>query len=66
MAGSFYVKTAFARLLSGHDEARATAACSFGGERRRHLYKFNADLVAAPPLDAGLASRGVERKQQGE
>jgi len=30
------------------------------------LDKYNADLVAAPPLDAGIAPFGVSRQQQSE
>jgi hypothetical protein len=36
------------------------------GNNETHLDKLNADLIAAPPLDAGLAPGGVERQQQGK
>jgi|HubBroStandDraft_6_1064221.scaffolds.fasta_scaffold137596_3 hypothetical protein len=35
-------------------------------QARRDLYKLNAGLIAAPPLDAGLAPRGAQRQQQGK
>ena len=33
---------------------------------QERLYKYNADLIAAPPLDPGVAPFGVSRQHQGE